>query len=174
MHRRGAVIVAALSLSALQAAPGAGQQLPVQEALARLGERVQLQGTGTRSACVVGFAWTASNEPVRDVEVRLRNLLSGAIDARARTTDTGEFLFCDLGDGTYVVELMDQRGRMAALGAPFTLAAGTTVATFVRLALAGPSYAAALTSTAAAAVVAAAGLGIAAVAPAAQSASADR
>lgn len=173
--RRLAIVLAGAGLLAFQGvARGDGQPVPRPDAFARPGERVRIIATDSPAASVVGFAWTASNEPLRDVEVRLRDLLSGTVAARVRTTDTGEFLFRDVEGGSYVVEIADERGRVVALGAPFRLASGETIATFVRLALAAPSYGAVLSNTAAAAVFAAAGLGIAAVEKPAQPASADR
>lgn len=173
--RRLAVVLAGAGLLALQAtALGAGQQMSARaSALARLGERVRIDAA-PRATSVMGFAWSASNDPLPNVEVQLRNLLSGTVEARSRTSDAGEFLFTDIEGGTYVVELVNDSGRVVALGAPFTVAPGETVATFVRLALPAPWFTTALSNTAAAAVSTAAGLGIAAVEPPVQSASPDR
>jgi len=177
MHsRRLAVLLLGAGLLALQGSTlAAGQQVSARAAaLARLGERVRVIAADTRATTVMGFAWSATNDPLPDVEVQLRNLLSGTVEARSRTTDTGEFFFNDIEGGTYVVELVNDSGRVVALGAPFTVAPGETVATFVRLALPSPWFTTALSNTAAAAVSTAAGLGIAAVEPPVQSASADR
>jgi len=174
--RRLAILLVGASLLALRPAVlGAGQRASAREtALARLGERVRVIGSETRATSVMGFAWSASNEPLPDVEVQLRNLLTGLVEARSRTSDAGEFLFSDIEGGTYVVELVNESGKVVALGAPFTVAPGETVATFVRLALPAPWFANVMSNTAAAAVSTAAGIGIAAVEPPGQSASADR
>jgi len=175
-HRSSAVFTLAVALSASSSlALGAGQQAPVRAtALARLGERVRVVAVDTRSTSVMGFAWSADNEPLPNVEVQLRSLLNGTVEARSRTTDAGEFLFTDLEGGTYVVELVNDSGNVVALGAPFTVAPGETIATFVRLALPAPWFATVMSNTAAAAVSAAAGIGVAAVEPPAQTASPDR
>jgi hypothetical protein len=171
---RLAVLLVGASLLAFgPAALGASQQPTARAvALARLGERVV--GSNSQVTTVMGFAWSASNDPLANIGVQLRNLLTGAVEARSRTNGAGEFLFSDVGGGTYVVELVNDSGNVVALGAPFTVAPGGTVATFVRLAQPAPWFTTALSNTAAAAVFAAAGLGIAALEPPAQSASADR
>jgi len=175
-HRRLVVLLAGAGLVAVQmAAQGAGQQIsPRAAALARLGERVRVIAMDTRATSVMGFAWSASNDPLPDVEVQLRNLLSGTVEARTRTSNAGEFLFGDIEGGTYVVELVNESGKVVALGAPFTVAPGETVATFVRLALPAPWFTTALSNTAAAAVSTAAGIGIVGVEPPISTSSPDR
>lgn len=175
-HRQLAVVVIAVGVCALAAvAVGAGQQAPSRAtSLARLGERVRVVATNTRATSVMGFAWSATNDPLPDVEVQLRNLLSGTVEARSRTSEAGEFLFSDIEGGTYVVELVNDGGRVVALGAPFTVAPGETVATFVRLALPAPWFTTVMSNSAAAAVSTAAGIGVVGVTPPTQNASADR
>ena len=167
IQRRLAVVLAGAGLIALQAvAVGAGQPVSARAmALARLGERVRVVGADSQTTSVMGFAWSAGNDPLPDVEVQLRNLLSGTVEARSRTSDAGEFLFSDIEGGTYVVELVNESGKVVALGAPFTVAPGETIATFVRLALPAPWFTNVMSNTAAATVSTAAGIGIAAVEP---------
>ncbi len=127
---------------------------------------------GTR---VMGFAWTATNAPLPNAAVQLRNVTSGRVEARAVTDSSGEFVFENVeGNATYVVELLDERGRVVAVGQPFALAPGETVATFVRLVARRPWFAGWWRDTAAAVVASASSLGIAAVAPPEQPASARR
>src|SRR3972149_4294959 len=104
-HRPVAVIVTAAGVCAIAAlASGAGQQIPASATtLARLGERVRVVATTTRAISVMGFAWSATNDPLPNVDVQLRNLRTGTVGARSRTSDAGEFLFPDLEGGTYVV-----------------------------------------------------------------------
>ena len=175
-HRPFAVVVTAAGVCAIAAlASGAGQQVPASgTTLARLGERVRVVATTTRAISVMGFAWSATNDPLPNVDVQLRNLLTGTVEARSRTSDAGEFLFTDLEGGTYVVELINDSGRVVALGAPFTVAPGETVATFVRLALPAPWFTTVMSNSAVAAVSTAAGIGVVGVTPPAQNASADR
>lgn len=88
----------------------------------------QTATTGT----VVGYLWTANNAAIVDAEVKLRDVSAGAIAATVRTTATGEFRFERVAPGRYVVEYI------LAIGRPFALAPGETVATFVRIANALP------------------------------------
>lgn len=128
-----------------------------------------------RSTSVIGFAWTPTNAPIPHAPVQLRNVTSGRVEARAVTDASGRFVFQDVeGNATYVVELLDERGRVIALGQPFALAPGETVATFVRLAARAPWFAGLFDNTAAAVVSTAASLGVTAVAPSNQPASSFR
>jgi hypothetical protein len=128
-----------------------------------------------RGTSVMGFAWTASNDPIINANVRLRNVLTGQIEATAVTTQTGEFVFENIeGGSTYVVELLNENGGVRAVGHPFTVAAGETVATFVRLGVPAPWFTGMFGNTAAAVVSTAASAGIVAVAPPEQSISATR
>jgi hypothetical protein len=128
-----------------------------------------------RGTTVMGFAWTATNDPIIDASVRLRNVLTGQLEATAITTQTGEFLFENIeGGSTYVVELLSENGGVRAVGHPFTVAAGETVATFVRLGVPAPWFTGMFGNTAAAVVSTAASAGIAAVAPPEQNASSNK
>lgn len=127
------------------------------------------------STTVMGFAWTATNQPLPNATVQLRNVETGRVEARTVTNAAGEFVFREVeGNATYVVELVDERGRVVAVGQAFVIAAGETVATFVRLGAVAPWYAGLFEHTAAAVVATAASLGVTAVAPPGQPASARR
>jgi hypothetical protein len=116
---------------------------------------------------VFGYVWTASDTPIASADVRLRNLTTGGIAATGVTNETGEFRFRDLEGGTYVVEYVDSKHEVLAVGHVFSVAAGETVATFIRLEDRGRWFADLLGKNAAAVVVAsAASIGVTAVAPA--------
>jgi hypothetical protein len=85
-----------------------------------------------RQTAVVGYLWTAANVPIAGAAVQLRDTTSGQIVAASRTDNGGEFTFRPVA-GSYVVEYVDAAERVLALGNPFTVAAGETVATFVRV-----------------------------------------
>ncbi len=128
-----------------------------------------------RGTSVMGFAWSSMNDPIADATVRLRNVLSGAVEATDITSQSGEFVFENIeGGSTYVVELVGENGSVRAVGQPFTIAPGETVATFVRLGVRAPWFTGMFGNSAAAAVSTAASLGVAAVAPPSQSISATR
>jgi hypothetical protein len=121
----------------------------------------------------MGWAWSADNKPLPEALVRLRNIVSGRVEAAATATADGEFTFTDVEGGSYVVELVDEEGRVRAVGQVFTIQPGETVATFVRLGAHLPWFTGLFSNTAAAVVSSAAGLGITAVAPVGRALSAE-
>jgi hypothetical protein len=133
----------------------------------------RMAATG-RTTSVLGSAWNADNSPVRGAHLRLRNVLTGSVEATAIANDEGRFAFESIEGGTYVVELVSENGRILTVGHPFTIAAGETVATFVRLGARIPWFEAFFSNAATAATSAAASQGISAIAPVARPASAGR
>jgi len=120
---------------------------------------------GKARSMILGSAWNADNSPIAGASLRLRNVLTGKIDAVTKANETGQFTFETVERGTYVVELVNDSGHVRAVGNVFTIAPGETVATFVRLE-SKTSWAASLFSSSAANVsAAAAAVGIAAIAP---------
>lgn len=117
------------------------------------------------SASIVGTAWKADNSPVAGARLRLRNAVTGKIDGASLADDHGQFRFDRAPSGTYVVELVDEGGKVLAVGHVFSVAAGETVATFVRLSARVPWYDGFFANAAAAAVATAASEGITALAP---------
>ena len=73
-----------------------------------------------------------------------------------------------------MVELVDDSGKVLAVGRAFMVAAGETVATFVRLGARVPWFAGFFENAAAAATSSAASLGVTALAPVAPPVSAKR
>jgi len=57
--------------------------------------------------------------------------VGGGVAAFTRSNAAGEFLFVDV-PGSYVIELVNEAGRVVAIGPPFPVAAGEAVATFLR------------------------------------------
>lgn len=117
------------------------------------------------SASIVGTAWKADNAPLAGAKVRLRSVVTGKIDGAAVADDQGQFRFAHTRAGTYIVELVDENGRVLAVGHVFSIAAGDTVATFVRLNTHVPWYDGFFANAAAAAIATAASEGITALAP---------
>lgn len=95
-----------------------------------------------RSTSVVGYLWTANNSVIPDATVQLRNTVTGNVELFTQTNALGEFTFNNVAGGSYVIEYAtDQAGSaIAALGHPFTVAPGETVATFVRMSNALPVF----------------------------------
>lgn len=98
----------------------------------------QTPAAAARTTSVVGYVWTANNAAVGDATVALRNTVSGEVAALTRTNAAGEFTFNGMPAGSYMVEFHSAGGRVLALGHPFTVAPGETVATFVRMSNAVP------------------------------------
>jgi hypothetical protein len=173
MARELTALAAALTVIAV-GATAVGQQPQGTSITRRSGAQLDTPAVAMWATSVTGCAWTTTNDPVPDATVRLRNLLSGRIEASTVTNASGEFVFGDVEGGTYVVELLGKSGRVVALGAPFTVAPGEMVATFVRLGPSAPWLTGVLSNAAAAAVSTAAGIGVTAVTRPTQNASGDR
>lgn len=111
------------------------------------GARVAGASFGSPSTTILGSAWNADNTPIKGANLRLRNVVSGKIEAVAKANDAGEFAFENVEGGSYVVELVSDSGHVETIGHVFTIAPGETVATFVRLTPKIPWATAALNST---------------------------
>ena len=156
------VCLPAASLSAQQAAPSG----PVPGA--GLGTPTVAQGSGairTRMATVQGTAWAADNTPVPHAVVRLRNVISGKIVATTVADAGGRFSFTGIPEGTYLVEMVNERRRVLAVGHVFTVAPGETAATFVRLGANVPWFNGFFGTAALVVVASAATAGVVALAP---------
>jgi hypothetical protein len=103
--------------------------------------------TATGRAVVSGYLWTANNSPIANATVQLRNTVTGQVEMVTKTNSIGEFLFSELKGGSYVTEYVSgatetvvagaagtsgSAGGVIAVGSPFSVAPGETVATFVR------------------------------------------
>lgn len=122
-------------------------------------------------ATIVGTAWNADNTGIAAARLRLRNITTGKVVAATRADDSGRFRFEAVGEGTYVIELVDETAKVLAVGHPFTIASGETVATFVRVGTRVPWFTGFFSNAAAAAIATAASEGITALAPVARPAS---
>lgn len=127
-------------LTATTKAAAAVRASRMAQANAASGAAGAASAAGARSTSVVGYLWTANNAAISDATVQLRNTVTGQIDLVTRTNSVGEFIFNNVDTGSYVIEYTsDVAGRMMALGHPFTVAPGETIATFVRLSSALPA-----------------------------------
>jgi hypothetical protein len=88
---------------------------------------------GTRVTSILGAAWNVDNTPIKAANLRLRNVVSGTIEAMTKANDAGQFAFENVSGGSYVVELVTEAGKIQTVGHVFTIAPGETVATFVRV-----------------------------------------
>ncbi len=147
--------------TAMRTAPGAARPIGPTSTAA----------TVTRATAVLGSAWTADNSPIRQASVRLRNVVTGKIQAIAVGNDAGQFAFDNVPGGSYVVELLGGTGHVEVVGHVFTIAPGETVATFVRTGTKVPWFTGFFNNTVSAVASTAASEGVTAIAPIARSVS---
>lgn len=117
------------------------------------------------TATIVGYLWSADSTPIRSATLRLRDLGSGRIAMTATSNESGEFTFSKAAGSMYVVEYADPGGKVLAVGSPFSVVAGETVVTFIRLAPRRPLGGGFFTNAAAVVVASAASIGVTAVVP---------
>jgi hypothetical protein len=142
----------------------AGQQVDS----ARLGLSAAIRQAGAIS----GTAWNHDDSPISHALLRLRDVASGVILMGTEADAAGRFTFARVPPGSYVVELVDGKDHVLALGHVFSLGPGETVVTFIRLGSLAPWYDGFFTNAAAAALASAASLGVTAVGEGDQPASA--
>jgi hypothetical protein len=90
---------------------------------------------GRSTQQIMGYLWTSNNGAIGDATVQIRNTVTNSIDAIVKTNTSGEFLFQNVNPGEYVIEYVRDSAKklVEAVGHPFTVSPGETVATFVRL-----------------------------------------
>lgn len=119
---------------------------------------------GTRVTSILGAAWNVDNTPVKEAILRLRNVVTGKIEAVVKGNAAGQFAFENVEGGSYVVELVTATGKIQTVGHVFAIAPGESVATFVRVGTKipwGPTF---FNNTASAVSTSAASEGITAIA----------
>jgi hypothetical protein len=121
--------------------------------------------TANRSTSIMGAAWKADNTPIPNAKVRLRDIVTGKIQAATAANEAGQFLFGNILSGSYIVELISDSGRILAVGHTVAVDPGETVATFVRLGTKVPWFDGFFGNAATAVASAAASTGITAMAP---------
>jgi len=129
------------------------------------GSRAAGASFGSRATTVLGAAWNSDNTPIKGANLRLRNVVTGKVEAVTKGNQAGQFTFEQVEGGTYVVELVTDSGRVQTVGDVFSIAPGETVATFVRLAPKIPWTTAVFNNTAGNVAAVAATEGIAAIRP---------
>ena len=159
-------LLASLMVAAMPASPTASS--PAQQETSHGVSAVVLRNSGT----VTGTAWHRNNTPVSHALLRLRNGTDGQIVARTRADAAGRFTFAEVAAGNYIVELVDESGRVLGVGQMFNLGPGETLATFVRLGTDVRWFTGFFNNAAAVAIASAASLGLLAIGDGGQPASA--
>lgn len=118
-----------------------------------------------KATAILGSAWNHDNAPIPFAKLRLRNLVTARIDAATLANEVGQFEFQAIETGSYVIELVSERGKVLAVGHTFSLESGETVATFVRLGTQVPWISGFFGNAALAVSAAAAAAGLTALAP---------
>lgn len=131
-------------MSAVTKAASAIRSARAAAAVSRTGSTSAAASGASRATAVTGYLWTANNSPISNATVQLRNTVTGQVELYTKTNAVGEFLFTDMKGGSYVIEYVTGAGETAAttaasntggviaVGTPFSVAPGETVATFVR------------------------------------------
>jgi hypothetical protein len=117
----------------------------------------------SRAATIVGNVVDADDKPIAAARLRLRNVADGRIVASARGDQNGQFRFAGVASGTYLVEVLDERGNVRGVSQAFTVGPGEILSTIVRLTVHRPWYSGFFSNAAIAAVSSAAALGVTAV-----------
>ena len=125
-----------------------------------------------QAGAISGTVWNLDDSPITDAGLRLRDVSSGLILMGTESDAFGRFTFLRVPPGSYVVELVDEKDHVLALGHVFSLGQGETVVTFIRLGARVPWYDGFFSNAAVAALASAASLGVTAVGEGTQPASA--
>ena len=158
IRMKAAVGLAALLVVSHPAAAAANGRAKSTETRAR----TSAEHTATR-ALILGVAWKGDNTPIAHARLRLRDVVTGRAEAITVANVEGQFSFANVEPGTFVVELINEDGRVLAVGPVFAIARGETATTFVRLPTRRRLLGGFLSNAAVAAVTAASGLGLTAL-----------
>jgi hypothetical protein len=133
----GTAAARAVATGPTSAMTGAASAIRASRAAALAGRAAQqAAGDGiARSTQIMGYLWTANNGAITDASVQIRNTVTNVVESVTKTNAAGEFLFQNVNPGEYVIEYVTDSARssLIAVGHPFTVSPGETVATFVRL-----------------------------------------
>ena len=81
------------------------------------------QGTGKIS----GIIQSAQGTPMGSVKLQLRNVDTGQLAATSRAAATGAYEFIGLNPGNYIVEVIDESGKIIGLSPATAIAAAGTI-----------------------------------------------
>jgi hypothetical protein len=157
--RTSAAVLALACLVAAQPA-WAGRQAAASAALSN----AAAGHAGGAVSVIQGTAVYSDRSPVPYARVRLRNLANGQVEQMATADYAGDFSFLANPGTSYIVEVVDDAGRVLAAGNMLAAEVGQTAGTLVVLPTRVAALAGLFGNTAAAVVSAAAATGVTAVA----------
>jgi len=143
LQAQGGTTVAAAARLATPAPTGSMGALTKAASAVRSSRAAALAGKGLstgsgaslgRSTQIMGYLWTSNNGAMTNANVQIRNTVTNVVERVATTNAAGEFVFQNIPPGEYVIEYVQGSvSKIMAIGHPFTVSPGETVATFVRL-----------------------------------------
>lgn len=144
MHRTVSFLVAT-GITLLAASASAGQQFGFSR-----GQATVPQGAAGQpgSTSITGTAVNPAGEPLSNVVVQARDLVTGQVAGSTTPTTAGQFSIVGLNPGPYVIEIVDRAGQIVGTSAFVSLAAGTAVTSATVIASTGALASAAASSTA--------------------------
>jgi hypothetical protein len=125
----------------------------------------------TDSGTVTGTVVHHDDTPVANAHLRLRDVTTGRTVQTTEADEAGRFTFSRVAPGSYLVELVDRRQTVLAVGRTFGITPPETVTTFIRLPGSARWYAGFFRNAAILALASAAALGVSARANGGQPAS---
>ena len=113
-----------------------------------------------RQGMIRGTAVDVKSQPIPNATVRLRNLKTNKVEQQAVANQTGESSFVAQAQLRYVVEVVDQAGRVIAVSDVITAEVGAVAHAVVSVPAAVPALAGVLGETAGALVSSVSGIGV--------------
>jgi hypothetical protein len=159
MRSSGTSVLALALLISQTTGPGRSQAQRPAAAPEPIPPEIVVDPTGT----IVGNAWRSDGTPLPDGSMRLRNVETGLIAGNAGTNSNGEFEFDGVESGSYIVELVTERGWVLGIGRLVRLGPEETVSIPVRLGTKTPWFSGFFSNAASGALVAASRLGVTAI-----------
>jgi hypothetical protein len=88
-------------------------------------------GAGQQTGTLNGKAESSNKTTLPNYTVQVRNVANGQLVATTTSTQTGTFSFSSLAPGNYVVEIVDQAGKVVGLSSSVAVGAGASVSVTV-------------------------------------------